>query len=222
MEAGLNLHLPASSRLADQTTGSPHPEGRSAVFLDRDGVLVRDVHFLREIGGLEVLASVPEALCLLQGRFYLIVITNQSGVARGIFTEETLLSIHSELTQRLLAAEALIDALYYCPHLADAPVKRYAAECDCRKPKPGMILRAQQDWGIDPSRSYMVGDTPRDTQAGHAAGTSCVQLGEPTTQEPAQGTMFAPDLLAAARLILARGATPSLVNQTQLNQSGVN
>ena len=159
------LHLPFNSRFH----GGVQPATRAAVFLDRDGVLVRDVHYLRKSSQIELLPCAA-SLRALQETFYLVVATNQSGVARGFFTEEDLLTIHSELVLLLAAQGATIDAFYYCPHLESGAVDRYKVGCDCRKPKPGMLLRATAERGIDIRRSYMIGDSVRDMKAGKAGG----------------------------------------------------
>lgn len=142
---------------------------------------------------------------MLQGRFYIIVVTNQSGIARGLLSEDGLLAIHLELVLRLSAASAIVDALYYCPHLPESPIPNYGIECDCRKPRPGMLLRAVQDWEIDVSRSFMVGDKPRDIEAGRAAGVnSFLVCGEKA--DHAERSLGALSMIQAARIILEQAA----------------
>ena len=172
-----------------------------AVFLDRDGVLVEDVGFLRRPGDLRILPGAVEALRSLAARFRLVVVTNQSGIARGYFSENDLLTIHQELARRLAGQGAAIDAYYYCPHLPGGGVLAYDVECQCRKPKPGMLLGASRDLGISLDRSYMVGDKPRDILAGSAAGTTGVIIGETADDCPAP-VMVAGSLLEAAGIIL--------------------
>jgi D-glycero-D-manno-heptose 1,7-bisphosphate phosphatase len=156
------LHLPVNSRLVALARETVSPiRLAAAVFLDRDGVLVRDVHYLRTPSQVEILPGVAPALRALEERFYLIIATNQSGIARGFFTEADLLAIHAEIVLRLREAGARIDAFYYCPHLVG---------CDCRKPAPGLLLRAKADWGLDLAGSAMIGDSARDVEAGRAAG----------------------------------------------------
>ena len=163
------LHLPNNSRLGDASP-LPPPETRGAVFLDRDGVLVKDVHFLVRPDQLQVLPGVASALRDLQRTSYVVVVSNQSGIARGYLTEDDLLAVHTELVRLFAGDGVIVDALYYCPHLPEAPVAAYATECDCRKPAPGMILRALADWDLDASDSVMVGDSPRDVEAARRAG----------------------------------------------------
>lgn len=160
-----HLHLPSNSRLiADgATAGSP------AVFLDRDGVLIKDVDHLQDPSQIRVLSGVAESLRALEMNFSLIVVTNQSVVSRGMLTERGLLDIHTELVQQLYQEDARLDAIYYCPHLPDGMLPAHNKLCDCRKPRPGMLLLAAKRWGIDMARSYIVGDRNSDMQAGQAA-----------------------------------------------------
>ena len=194
------LHIPANSRLlndvGDRST-------RPAVFLDRDGVLVEDVHFLTNAAQLKLLPGVADALRALQERFSIIVVTNQSGIARGYLTEDDLTGIHGSLAVLLAAEEVGVDAFYYCPHLAEGTVAAYQVDCTCRKPKPGMLLRASEGFGIDLAGSFLVGDMPRDIQAGDAAGVRSVLLsehgdGDAATWMIARGISDAADLILAA------------------------
>ncbi len=164
--AAPGLHIPFNSRLVE---GAAKPSSRAAVFLDRDGVLVRDVHYLRRPSQIELLPDV-ERLTSLQDRYHLIVATNQSGIARKFFTEADLLEIHSELVRELAARNIVIDAFYYCPHLPTAVEETYRLTCDCRKPGDGLLRRAAADWHLDLRCSYIIGDSLRDVQAGNTAG----------------------------------------------------
>jgi D-glycero-D-manno-heptose 1,7-bisphosphate phosphatase len=203
---GTYLHVPDNSRFASQRELARQPVTRSAVFLDRDGVIVEDVHFLKKPAQLRILPDAAQALRILQDYFYIIVVTNQSGVARGLLTEDDLMAIHLELVQRLAVEGAVLDALYYCPHLPEATVKVYEVECSCRKPKPGMLLQAKRDWDLDMAHSFMVGDAPRDIEAGRAAGVKCILLNDRSATLP--GTYgLAPDLSRAVHLILAQGGS---------------
>jgi D-glycero-D-manno-heptose 1,7-bisphosphate phosphatase len=146
----------------------PHP----AVFLDRDGVLVADHGPVVRAGELDILPGVPEALALLKDAGYrLIVVTNQAVVARGMITESGLDALHAEFAQMLREGGApQWDALYSCPHHPNATLERYRAACECRKPQPGMILRAILEHDLDPTRSFLVGDRPTDILAGARGG----------------------------------------------------
>jgi D-glycero-D-manno-heptose 1,7-bisphosphate phosphatase len=141
-----------------------------AVFLDRDGTIARDVHYCRDPRDFEVLPRVPAAIRTLNEHGYkVVVITNQSGIARGYFTLETLSLIHEKMAAELARDNAFVDAIYLCPHHPDE-------ECVCRKPKPALLLQAARDIGIALDRSYMIGDDIKDVQAGNAAGCRTVWL----------------------------------------------
>ena len=200
------LHMPDNSRFASQPVPTGQPATKTAIFLDRDGVIVEDVDFLTNPAQLRILPNTARALQLLRDRFYIIVVTNQSGIARGLLTEDNLLDIHSELVRRLAGEGAILDALYYCPHLPEATVQAYQVECDCRKPKPGMLLQAKRDWGLDMAHSFMVGDAPRDIEAGYAAGVKCILLGDGRATLPGVHSL-APDLARAVHLILAQSTS---------------
>ena len=173
-----------------------------AVFLDRDGTIVEDADYLTRLAQLRMLPGAAEALRRLrEGGFLLLVVTNQSAIARGWLSEEGLHEIHRELNRRLEAEGAAVDGYYHCPHLPGGAVAEYARECTCRKPMPGLIERAAGDWDVDLARSYVVGDSERDVEAGRRAGCTTVLVGE------AAGTCAdatAASLLEAAELILRR------------------
>jgi len=147
-----------------------------AVFLDRDGTIAKDVPYCRRVEDFEILPGVPEGIRMVnQHGFKTVVITNQSGVARGYFTEETLSLIHQKMKQELQKHHAFVDAIYFCPHHPDDG-------CDCRKPKPTLLLQAAKDMGIALEMSYMIGDDAKDVKAGKAAGCRTVWL----TVDPSQ------------------------------------
>jgi D-glycero-D-manno-heptose 1,7-bisphosphate phosphatase len=200
----VHLAQDLASQLDETRLSGAGTDGRKpAVFLDRDGVLVEDVGFLRRPSDVTILPGVAQALRSLASRFNLVVITNQSGIARGLFSEDDLLAIHQELAKRLANEGVAIDAYYYCPHLADGPVTVYSVDCECRKPKPGMLLQASWDFGLSLENSYMVGDSPRDVLAGQAAGTNGIILGDNGNGCPGSVTV-AENLVDAAEMILAR------------------
>ncbi len=144
---------------------------RNAAFIDRDGVLNEERAFVHRIEDFAFVPGAVDALQALQAAGYLLVIiTNQSGIARGLYSEADYLELTAHVRERLLTAGVRLDAVEYCPHLADAPVERYRVECDCRKPKPGMLKRAIEALDIDPAASFLVGDRLSDIEAGRAAG----------------------------------------------------
>ncbi|MFX1378920.1 MAG: D-glycero-beta-D-manno-heptose 1,7-bisphosphate 7-phosphatase [Promethearchaeota archaeon] len=145
-------------------------EKKKAIFLDRDGVINREVNHLSNPDDFEFIEGSIEALKILKQKgFLLIIITNQAGIARGIFTEETLIKIHDKMIARLKQDEIELDEIYYCPHHPD-----FTGPCNCRKPHPGMILKAEIKYDIDLANSYFVGDTLNDIQTGKAANCKTV------------------------------------------------
>ena len=137
-----------------------------AVFLDRDGTLMRDVDYCGDPNNVHILPGVPEALRKLKDRgFKLIVITNQSGIGRGYFNEEQYREVENELSRQL--GEDLLDATYYCPHLPND-------KCECRKPSPEMVLTAAREHDIDLAKSFFIGDKPSDLECGRNAGVKTI------------------------------------------------
>lgn len=154
---------------------------QKAVFLDRDGTINRYVGFLRKPEELELLNGVAEAVRRInQGGYLAIVVTNQPVIARGEVTWEGLDEIHCKLETLLGREGAYLDDIFVCPHHPDKgfPGERpeYKLDCDCRKPKPGLLLRASEKYNIDLSKSWMLGDTPQDVQAGQAAGCRAIYV----------------------------------------------
>jgi len=142
--------------------------GNRAVFLDRDGTVARDVHYCRQPEDFELLPTVPEAIRLLNiNNFKVVVITNQSGIARGYFTEETLAQIHKKMVGELAKCGAKLDGVYYCPHHPDEG-------CSCRKPKTALFLKSARELDIDFIFSFVVGDMQMDIDAGKALGCKTV------------------------------------------------
>jgi D-glycero-D-manno-heptose 1,7-bisphosphate phosphatase len=187
----------------------------SAVFLDRDGVLVEDRDLLVHAEDLRVLAGVAEALGRLKAAgFRLIVITNQAVVARGMITEAAVVEIHRQMSRLLeLAGAPPLDAFYFCPHHPQATLPEYRVECDCRKPRHGSLLRAAREQDLDLAASFMVGDRITDVICGQGAGCQTVLLQSPAsaalpivTLEPIDASVrpdyICPDLRTAADWIL--------------------
>jgi D-glycero-D-manno-heptose 1,7-bisphosphate phosphatase len=144
---------------------------RPAVFFDRDGVLNSDKGYIYRAVDFEWMPGAIEAVRDLNSRgFLVLVVTNQSGVARGYYSEADVAELHGWMNAELAKFEAHIDAFYYCPHLPDGSVEEYRRPCRCRKPLPGLILQAFDEWNIDQERSFLVGDKASDIQAAEAAG----------------------------------------------------
>jgi len=173
---------------------------RPAVFLDRDGTIIKDADHLSSVDELEVFEFAVEALCLLKEKgFLLIVLTNQSGIARGFFDEAAMRTVHDALQMQL---HDLIDAIYFCPHGPDDG-------CDCRKPGVGMIKQAASEHSIDLANSWIIGDKKSDVETGFNAGiaTALVLTGYGESELSALDRLpelVASDLLEAARQISSR------------------
>ncbi|UKK60207.1 D-glycero-beta-D-manno-heptose 1,7-bisphosphate 7-phosphatase [Prevotella communis] len=160
---------------------------QKAIFLDRDGTINKYVGFLTKPEEFDLLPGVAEAIRQINHSGYLcIVVSNQPVIARGDCTFEQLQEIHDKMETLLGQEGAFVDAIYYCPHHPDKGFEgerpAYKIDCNCRKPKPGLLLQAAKDWNIDLSQSYMIGDSERDVEAGNAAG--CKQSFFIKTNEP--------------------------------------
>ena len=144
---------------------------KPAVFLDRDGTLIEDVGYLDRLDRIAFFPWTIDAIrALNRAGLVVVVITNQSGIARGFITEAFVVETHRHLSARLAAGGARIDAYYYCPHHPDGAVEAYRRRCDCRKPSSGMVDEAVRDLGLDPARSFVVGDKWLDVGLARAVG----------------------------------------------------
>ena len=162
-----NANNPKNSTNSINSINSTNPKNK-AVFLDRDGTIAKDVRYCRRVEDFEILPTVPEAIRLLkENSFRVIVVTNQSGIARGYFTEEVLARIHNKMRDELARYDAWVDAIYYCPHHPDDG-------CDCRKPKTALFHKAAEEHNIDLQSSYVVGDMQMDIDAGKTLGCKTV------------------------------------------------
>jgi D-glycero-D-manno-heptose 1,7-bisphosphate phosphatase len=185
-----------------------------AIFIDRDGTLCEEVGYLDDVDRLSVPDRSIEAVVRAGAAGYaVVVVTNQSGVARGYFGEDLVHRVHRLVRERIEARGGRLDAVYHCPHHPEAGEGEYRRDCDCRKPKPGMLERARDELGIDLERSYMVGDSIRDIEAGHAAGTTTIlvltgygrgELESDSTGWRVRPDHVAEDLLEAVEWILQR------------------
>jgi len=183
---------------------------RAAVFLDRDGTVIREVEYLRSPKQMRLLPRAAEAIRRLnEAGFAVVMVTNQSSIGRGLLTEDDLMEIHGVLRERLARRGARMDGIYFCPHHEEAARLEYRRRCRCRKPAPGMFLRAAVELDVDLGRSYAVGDSGRDIEAGRRAGcrTVLVRSGYGAATEARLGDglgadHIADDLLGAAAWIL--------------------
>lgn len=156
-----------------------------AIFLDRDGTLVHPRHYPSRPADLRLYDGIgPELRALRRMGFRLVVITNQSGLARGFFTVADLDRMHAHLRSRLAAQGVWLDGVYYCPHHPDGVVPGLARRCDCRKPAPGMLLRAADELRLSLADSWLVGDILDDVEAGHRAGCRSVLVDLGTESTP--------------------------------------
>ncbi len=157
-----------------------------AVFVDRDNTLIEDPGYISDPSLVRLLPGVELAIkSLSQQGFKVVVVTNQSGVARGLLTEEALGQIHQELRRQLGDHGANLDGIYFCPFHPEGTVEKYTCDSELRKPKPGMLLAAAKDLDIDLAASWMVGDSPRDIEAGQRAGCRTIRVR--TQHDPASG-----------------------------------
>lgn len=188
-----------------------------AVFLDRDGTLVHPRHYPARPEELRLYDGIgPELRRLQLAGFRLVLITNQAGIARGYFGEDDLARMHEHLAGELGALGVRLDGVYYCPHHPEGIRPELAIACDCRKPAPGMLLRAAADLAIDLDRSWFVGDILDDVEAGNRAGcrSILVDLG---TEAPPPSPLRRPDFVArdtihALRIIAATESLRPLVD----------
>lgn len=138
---------------------------KKAVFLDRDGTIIEEKNYLSNPDDVVLIEGASEAIKKLsQNNFYIIMVTNQSGVARGYFSEQDAVIVNNRVKQLLEQDGACIDAIYYCPHHPKGVIEEYNINCECRKPNIGMAIKAQNEHDIDLSKSYMIGDKKIDIE----------------------------------------------------------
>lgn len=161
---------------AADLVGDAARTAKPAAFLDRDGVINVDTGFVHRPEDFRWMPGMPEAIRLLnEAGWLVIVITNQSGIGRGLFSEEEFLAFTRWLDRELERHGAHVDATYHCPHHPEEAAPPYLRECECRKPAPGLILRAIEEWSPDVARSVLIGDEASDMQAAKAAGVRGVR-----------------------------------------------
>lgn len=173
------------------------PQTVKAAFLDRDGVINRDHGYIGRPQDFELIEGVPEALRMLDDRGYaLVVVTNQSGIGRGYYGEEDYRLVTARMRELLAEHGITLAAVLHCPHAPDSG-------CDCRKPKPGMLLAGAAQIGATPSASVLFGDKPSDIAAGREAGVARCFLVSATQDQTTGADGYGADLLACVRLLLA-------------------
>lgn len=195
-----------------------HNALRPAVFLDRDGTINEQMGYINHLSRFHLLPGAAEAIRVLNEHgLPVVVVTNQSGLARGYFPESLLAEVHAEMNRQLASAGARIDGLYICPHHPEAKMEQYRQLCNCRKPKTGLLEQAARDMGLDLRRSFMVGDRWSDVRCGAAVGAATVLVltgygrGDLCYIGPGQAIQpdhVAENLQTAVSWICAQAATP--------------
>ena len=185
---------------------------RPAVFLDKDGTLINDVPYNVDPALIRLTHGAMDGLRLLHAAgFLLIVISNQSGVARGYFEEAALRAVEARLRALFGSAGVPLAGFYYCPHHPEGSVSEYAVACTCRKPAAGLIQRAARDYDVDLARSWMIGDILHDVEAGHRAGCRTVLLDVGSETEWAMTSVRTPDVIAGSLREAAQAVAGSAV-----------
>lgn len=179
-----------------------------AVFLDRDGTIIEDVGYLNDPRQIKFIPGAIEAIKLLNENGYkVIVITNQAGVARGLTTEDMVQTINKVIHRNILNGGGVVEAFYYCPHHPEHGVYPYRKDCECRKPHPGLVKKAEKEHQIDLSQSFIVGDKESDLETGTQANIKSILVltgtGENTKKEMKQAPAhISANLLEAAKWIV--------------------
>lgn len=170
-----------------------------AIFLDKDGTLIPDIPYNVDPG---LITIAPDTIYGLQhlvnDGYKLFVISNQSGVARGYFTEDKLLAVEQRLAELLKFYNLELSGFYYCSHHPEGIIKQYAYECECRKPKPGMFLKAAMEHDIDLSASWMIGDILNDVEAGNRAGCKTILINNGNETEWIAGPLRTPAYICSS------------------------
>jgi len=194
----------------------------SAVFLDRDGTIIEDMSYVDDPAKVRLLPRSAEAIrAFSEAGHLVVVISNQSGIARGLLDEQTLARVHERLEELLRARGARLDGAYYCPYLdgPEAKVEAYRRDSELRKPKPGMLRQAAEELGIDLSRSWMIGNAVRDVEAGRAAGCKTLLLSEDgdVAEEMQGNTRVVASLWEAVAIVSppsSRASVPSTITHS--------
>jgi len=194
---------------------------KPAVFIDRDGTISEEVGYVNHPSRFRVFPYSAEAIRTLNDNNWLaILVTNQAGVARGYFSEDVIGKVHDELKLSLNQQNAQLDAIYYCAHHPSVGEPPYRFDCDCRKPKPGLIQRASADFDVDLENSWMVGDRYSDIQLAHNAGLKSVFVlsgyGRGEWEYQSSSWKLQPDLVCENLLDAVR----SIITSNQLGRNG--
>lgn len=177
---------------------------RKAIFLDKDGTIVPDVPYNVNPALISLEKGVIEGLKLLKEAGYIfVIISNQAGVAKGYFTIDKLEKVKKQIDFLLEKESLLIEAYYFCPHHTEGKVSEYSIVCECRKPKPGMLLRAAKELNISLQHSWMIGDILNDTEAGNCAGCNTILIDNGNETEWVKGPFRSPTYVAADFLLAA-------------------
>jgi len=169
---------------------------RAAVFLDKDGTLIKDVPYNVDVNRIELFPdAIPALQRITDNDYELVIISNQSGVALGKFEEAELINVEAHLCQILREAGLVLSGFYYCPHHMDGSRMEYAKVCDCRKPRPGLLRRAAAELQLDLGTSWMVGDILNDVEAGRRAGCRTVLIDNGGETEWRQSALRTPDAI---------------------------
>jgi D-glycero-D-manno-heptose 1,7-bisphosphate phosphatase len=192
---------------------------RPAIFIDRDGTLSHEVGYVNHVSRFRLFSYAVDAIRLVNRSPYAaVLVTNQAGVARGYFPESLIAEVHATVEASLAAGGARLDGIYYCPHHPSAGTPPYRQDCDCRKPRPGLLRRAAKDLDLDLARSYVVGDRLGDLELAWSVGARAVLvksgygLGELTYHAPGwtrQPDLVADHLLEAVARIVAESEGPA-------------
>lgn len=169
-----------------------------AVFLDRDGVIIQEPpHYVYRPDQLHFIPGSIDAIRLLnENNFLVVIVTNQAGVAHGYYSENDVLEFHKLMKIKLEKEGAKIDGIYYCPHHPESKIEKYRLYCNCRKPKPGMLKKAEKDLNIDLKRSFMIGDTISDIHAGKSVGCKTILVLTGYGKEEIKNSHIEYDLIA--------------------------
>ncbi len=194
---------------------------KRAVFLDRDGVITREPpHYAHKLSQLQLLPGAAEAIRRLkENGFIIVIVSNQSGIGRGYYEEADMISFNQAMQDSLAEMGAGFDALYFCPHHPEAGQGEFLKDCECRKPKPGMLTRAAKELDIDLEWSYLVGDKVTDIEAGKRAGCATILVltgygAEELKNHDVEWGHVANDLAGAADYIINRASRAAIVKET--------